>query len=178
MVSVTFLPNELRSLDRFRAQLLVLTIFEDERPLRGLGGLVDWRTCGMLSRFLIRGHVTGSAGEVVLFPTGRRLPAPRGLIFGLGPTGPFDERAFRDVAERIAQHAERLGARSLALSLPGLHRKALDPVRAVGLFADAAGDAFAQLTIFAPAAERRDLIEVLRRRRGEYEVASAGSASS
>lgn len=175
-VNVSFLAPELRSLDRMRAQLLVVSVFEDERPLRGLGGLVDWRTGGLLSRFLIRGHVTGASGEVVLFPPGDRIAAPRGLIFGLGPTPAFDERAFRAVAERIARYADRLGSRSLALQLPGLHRKTLDPSRAIGLFADATGDAILQLTIFAPPEQRREMTEALRRRRGGFDVTSATSA--
>lgn len=177
MVTVHFLSPELKSLERLHAQLLVLSIFEDERPVRGVAGLVDWRTCGLLTRFLLRGHLTGASGEVVLFPTQGRLSVARGLIFGLGPSSTFDERAFRDVAERIAQNAARIGARTLGLPLPGAHRRRLEPARAIGLFADAAGDLFNHITLFAPAAERREMAEALRRRRGEFEVASAAAAS-
>ena len=175
-VTVNFLAPDLKSLDRLQAQLLVLSLFEDERPLRGVGGLVDWRTCGLLSRFLLRGHVTGAPREITLFPLSGRLPTPRGLLFGLGKTSSFDERVFRDVVERIAQNAARLGARSLALPLPGMHKQTLDVPRAIELFADAAGDLFQQITLLAPGAQRREMTEALRRRRGEFEVASVPTA--
>jgi hypothetical protein len=176
MITVTFLPPELKSLDRLRAQVLLLTVFEDERPLRGVAGLLDWRTCGMLSRFVIREHVAGGEGEVVLFPTGGRLPVPRGIAFGLGKAADFDERAFLRVSQEMARKSRALGVRSAALSLPGQHRKPLDPAKAVGLFAEAVGSTFSQITFFAPTSERREMTEELKRRRGEYEIGSSTTA--
>jgi hypothetical protein len=176
MTTLQFLPPELKTLDRLRAQLLVVSVFEDERPLRGFGGLLDWRSCGVLSRFLLRGHVTGGAGEVVLFPVDARLEVPQGLVVGLGRVAAFDEAQFRAVTERIGRAASRLQARSVVLQLPGFHRKALDPTRCIGLFVDLLAKSFSQITLLAPAAERREMTEALRRRRGEIEVISAPPA--
>jgi hypothetical protein len=176
MMTIQFLPPELKTLDRLRAQLLVVSVFEDERPLRGFGGLLDWRSCGVLSRFLLRGHVTGVAGEVVLFPVDRRLDVPQGILIGLGRMAAFEEPQFRTVTERIGRAAIRLGARSVVLQLPGSHRKALDPARTIGLFVELLAKSFSRITLLAPAAERREMTEVLRRRRGEIEVVSAPPA--
>ena len=46
---------------RRRVDLGVLPIFEDERPLQGLAGLVDWRMGGSLSALLRAGFCTGAA---------------------------------------------------------------------------------------------------------------------
>ncbi|HRK01371.1 MAG TPA: M17 family peptidase N-terminal domain-containing protein [Oligoflexia bacterium] len=48
--------------------LLVCGIQEHERPLKGAAGEIDWRLKGFLSRFLIRGHITGKTGEVTYVP--------------------------------------------------------------------------------------------------------------
>lgn len=49
-------------------RVLVATIHEDERPLQGLAGLLDWRLRGAISQFVRRGVVTGKTGEVVYLP--------------------------------------------------------------------------------------------------------------
>src|SRR5436190_1879228 len=53
---------------RRRVDLAVLPFFEDERPLQGLAGLVDWRIGGGLSALLRAGFCTGATGEAVLLP--------------------------------------------------------------------------------------------------------------
>lgn len=177
MTTVSFLPLELRSLDKLRADLLILSVFEDERPLRGVSGLVDWRTCGMLSRFLARGHVTGTQGEIVLFPPGPKVGVGRGIILGLGPAAKYDEARYRRVVTEAADHISRLKLRSVALALPGLQRRPLDLDKASQLFADIAGATFNTLTLFATQSERREITEALRRHRGEYEVAGGALQS-
>lgn len=54
-----------------KLQGLVVTCFENERPLRGLAGLLDWRFQGAISQCLKVGAVTGRAGEVVYMPMTR-----------------------------------------------------------------------------------------------------------
>ena len=43
-------------IDELTYDTLVLAHFADERPLRGVGGLIDWRLNGALSRLLRREH--------------------------------------------------------------------------------------------------------------------------
>ena len=176
MTTVTFLPLELRSLDKLRADLLVLSVFEDERPLRGLSGLIDWRTAGMLSRFLVRGHVTGQEGEIVLFPPGGKVGVSRGLILGLGNASAYDEKRYARVVADAADHISRLRLKSLALSLPGTHKRPLDIEKAADTFAEIAAGSLTQLTLFASQSERREITGALKRRRGDFEVAGGGGA--
>ncbi len=71
------------SLNHVSSDLLVLPLFEDERPLRGLAARVDWIHCGALSRLIASGIVRGARGEALLFLTSR-IPTPRVLLIGLG----------------------------------------------------------------------------------------------
>ncbi len=45
--------------------------FENERPLQGLAGLLDWRFGGSFSNFLRIGSFTGKPGECVYLPIKR-----------------------------------------------------------------------------------------------------------
>ena len=47
---------------------IVATCFENERPLRGIAGLLDWRFRGLISHCLRVGAVTGKAGECSYLP--------------------------------------------------------------------------------------------------------------
>jgi hypothetical protein len=78
-------------------ETLAVPIPEDERPLRGNAGFVDWRLGGELSRQLQSGFVSGRPGEALLLPAQRPFAAARILLFGLGPaesTGRVLQRAF------------------------------------------------------------------------------------
>lgn len=92
----------------------------DERPLRGLAGLIDWRLCGALSRSLRAGHFRGERGESLLVADGSRWARGRIFVHGLGPvsmaahTGP-DGYVF-DAMATVA----RAGASRVATWLPPL----------------------------------------------------------
>ncbi|MDH3842567.1 MAG: hypothetical protein OES69_01410, partial [Myxococcales bacterium] len=63
MIVYDFIPPEQSSMDELQTELILLPFFEDERPLRGAAGLIDWRLCGALSRRLAGGDLRGSFGE-------------------------------------------------------------------------------------------------------------------
>jgi Cytosol aminopeptidase family, N-terminal domain len=71
-------------IERIRADLAVVPLFEGERPLRAAAGRVDWRLCGRLSHLLADGHLSGAVGEAVLIPGGGGVCAPRVLGLGAG----------------------------------------------------------------------------------------------
>jgi hypothetical protein len=85
-----------------------------ERPLQGLAGLLDWRLCGAVSRAILEGTFTPERGEVLLLPSGGRLPTPRIFCFGLAG----DASSAELVARRACDVLARAGARSVALALP------------------------------------------------------------
>jgi hypothetical protein len=66
------------------ADTILALVPEDERPLRGDAGLIDWRLCGLISEHLRSGYVTGQLGEAVLLPGDRPLSPARILLVGAG----------------------------------------------------------------------------------------------
>lgn len=103
---------------RHRVDLAILACFEDERPLRGLAALVDWRTAGAVSRLLREGFCTGRAHELVLLPGRRDLPADRIVLVGLGPRAALDPTAARQAATDAVAMALRLSPTDVLFALP------------------------------------------------------------
>ncbi len=114
---------ESRPLQRVEADLAVAGFFADERPLRGIAGLADWRLCGLISELLEQGRLRGELGEVILAPSGGRLRVPSVLLLGLGGRGDFSTQRLSQVeslAGDAVRRARQLGVRTLALSPPGV----------------------------------------------------------
>jgi hypothetical protein len=118
-MELSFLPPELRHLDASPAEVLACSVFEDERPPRGVAGLVDWRLAGKISHLLESSFLLGRLDEVLLLPGRPRLVADKILVFGLGPRATFDEEAFDRVVACLLDRLEGLGTRSAIVELPG-----------------------------------------------------------
>jgi hypothetical protein len=104
---------------RHRLDVGVLPYFEDERPLQGLAGFVDWRTGGLLSGLLRRGFCSGRSGEAVLLPGGRNLPARRWVLLGLGRSSGFGEQRAHESARAIVSVVMRLRPEDVLMAMPG-----------------------------------------------------------
>lgn len=103
---------------RQRVDLAILACFADERPLRGLAALVDWRLAGALSRLLREGFCTGAREELVLLPGRHDLPTDRIVLVGLGPRADLDLEAAQRVATEAVAMALRLQPRDVLFALP------------------------------------------------------------
>jgi hypothetical protein len=104
---------------RHRCDLAVIPYFEDERPLAGLAGYVDWRCSGALSDLLRAGFCSGRTGEAVLLPGRRTLPATRWVLLGLGTSAAFTAARAAEAATRIVEVASKMGPRDVLLAMPG-----------------------------------------------------------
>lgn len=98
---------------------LVLFVGQDERPLRGTAGFVDWRLNGALSRILLQGFFTGALGEKLLVPTGQRVPMGRIFAVGLGPLATLGAVRLAEVLESAARMLSAAKVEQAALELPG-----------------------------------------------------------
>ncbi len=108
---------------------LLLPVPEDERPLRGDAGWIDWRLCGEISRHLLSGYVTGKSGEAILFPGRAPLRATRVLLLGVGPRAGLSDGVVQRMMGEAAGRLRELGSRSVLLALPSgieLERSARD----------------------------------------------------
>ena len=175
-MSVSLLPAELARWDQAPpGDVLCVLVWTDVRPLRGAAGLLDWRLCGRLSAMLAKGKVTGAEGEQTLFPTAHRLPWRLVLALGVGPRRDFGDRRFSASVRRAFDAGRGLGARRLALALPGrdgeraasgaaatlTSRRALDLVLQE---LDATPGLVDEIAVIAPVAVQKELGEVLRLR--------------
>ena len=142
-MELSYYPLTMEALDQADAEALCLFVSEDERPLTGLAGLVDWRLSGRLSRMIRAGLVIGAAGEALLTPPGMRLAFKKLFVFGLGGA-----RTDQELAARLADAMRRLaqaGVRDAALQLPAR----LAPERGVQTLMEADG-ALVRALVFTP----------------------------
>jgi len=87
-MELRFVGPDLAELDRVGAEVLVASLFRDERPPRGVAGLFDWRSAGRLSRLMHEGFATGELGEVLMAPAKPSLPFEKVILFGAGDRDP------------------------------------------------------------------------------------------
>lgn len=107
-------------IERVRADLAVVPLFANERPLRAAAGRVDWRLCGRLSHLFAEGRLFGAVGEAVLLPGGGGICAPRVLGVGAGERARIDAAAWANwVADALAR-SRGLAAQRAVIALPEL----------------------------------------------------------
>lgn len=109
----------LEGLDRLTGvEALCLLIGEDERPLSGVAGFVDWRLCGALSRVLRERFFVGAKGDALLCPTAGKLPPSRIFALGAGPLARLDVAGLAEVLSHAGRVLARARADAVALALP------------------------------------------------------------
>ena len=128
-------------------ETLLLPLPEDERPLRGDAGWVDWRLCGAISRQLLSGYLTGKLGEATLLAGRAPLRAVRFLLLGVGCCADLGKGGIQSVMGEAARRLRQLRSRSALLALPSgidLDGGALDLLRGLvmGLAAQPEGSPF------------------------------------
>lgn len=137
---VAFVTPELSKLDTVKSDALALCLHEEDWPLRGAPGLVDWRVCGHLSRMREAGWITCRAGELVLMPLGRKLPFERLLLVGMGSAQEgVSEEAAASGLHMLFSALEKMRVHATVLHLPGRPSR-LPPERAMTLLLDVAAE--------------------------------------
>lgn len=108
----------IEDVDLQECDLLVTGFFEDERPLKGTCGLIDWRLNGMLSRLLQEGRMTGEWQETTLIPSRGRLTPPFILLLGLGKVRDYSTLRLRALFPRLFETLRNLKSSRVCLSFP------------------------------------------------------------
>lgn len=176
-MELRFVAPDLRAIDGLRCEAIALPFFQDERPLRGAAGLVDWRLCGRLSKLLVRGRVRGTRGERVLVPARPRLACDKLFLFGLGPRAQFDETTFVAAIADVLDTLEGVRARTTVLALPGRSLDLVAPARAIELFLAAARDRTEhdEVTLIEAPEAQRGMTPVLERARRKARALEGGT---
>jgi len=100
------------------ADLTVLPVFSDERPLQGLAGVLDWRLGGRLSGLLREGICTGNEGEHVLTLSRHTPVLWRVVLLGLGGRTGFDSARAQVAGAHVLDLCNNLCVQELMLGMP------------------------------------------------------------
>lgn len=107
-----------QAIDQEPAELIAVSFFQDERPLRSEAGIIDSRMGGMISSHLIQGFMTGQLLETTLIPANDRVRAEKILFVGLGETTAFCYGRVRDLAAHVVKTCLGLQAHDLIMAFP------------------------------------------------------------
>jgi hypothetical protein len=98
---------------------LALGIFADEKPPRGICGLIDWRLNGMISKEIKKGRIIGDFEEKILIPFPGRVGAEMLLLIGLGNTSDINYDKIYNAAYLMTQTVDRMALKSFAFEIYG-----------------------------------------------------------
>jgi hypothetical protein len=98
---------------------LCLFVGEDDRPLPGSAGYVDWRLCGALSRVLQSGFFVGALEDSLLLPADGRFPLPRIFVLGLGQRQGLEASSLGEAMAFAARVLAKARVQGVALEIPG-----------------------------------------------------------
>ncbi len=100
---------------RFRADALILPVYESEKRLRGELAAVDKKLGGAVSELLKNGEIKGKAGEMTVLFSLKKLPATRLVVLGLGKARTLDAEVLRRAGAGLSRRARRHGWQTLAI---------------------------------------------------------------
>jgi Cytosol aminopeptidase family, N-terminal domain len=123
-------------------ETLVITFFEDERPLKGQAGLADWRLCGAVSQLIIDRRIDGYVGEKILFPMSHRMKCDKILAIGLGQSNAFGDEAYSRICRIVADSMFKLRCLAFSISLPGSIIEGFDSGAATARLCEEIGDRY------------------------------------
>lgn len=136
-------------------RLLVLWHFSDERPLKGITGLLDWRLDAKISQLIISGNITGAWGEKVLLGKVEEMNGKDIIFIGLGPMSEFEDSRIQNAGKIMANTVLKLNQKSVCMSLPGNGIHDLDTIVIAenvlhGIACEAGNTDFAATVICSP----------------------------
>lgn len=105
-------------IDVQECDILVTGFFQDERPLKGSSGWIDWRFNGMLSHYLIEKKLTGDWKETTLIPSQGRVVPRMILLLGLGEVQDYSYLRLRELSPYLLETLKKLSTSNICLSLP------------------------------------------------------------
>jgi len=128
--------------DLQECELLVAGFFQDERPLKGASGLIDWRLNGTISHLLKEGRMTGDWQEATLIPSRGRVIPPLILLLGLGRVRDYSTLRLRDLFPRLFETLRNLKSSKICLSFPSNEKYNVDCGKSAEVLLEGMADCF------------------------------------
>jgi len=113
-------------LSKLRSEVLVVSCFEDVRPLGGVAGEIDWLYGGIISGLMMKNKMTGSLGEVLLIAPQDKLQVSKIILVGLGASGTYSYPQINSVAKKLYASMHGLNVRERAIELFIPEKRELD----------------------------------------------------
>ncbi len=110
-----------------KAACIVVNLFEGVTSPAGGTGAVDRALDGAISKLIAQGDLRGKYGDLVLFPTFGKVPAPRVLVVGLGKSAEFNVDKVRNLSAEAARRLRAARVESFATITHGAGIAGLDP---------------------------------------------------
>lgn len=121
-------------LTRLQTDLLVVSCFEDIRPLRSLASEVDWLYGGLLSRILMQKRFTGELGKTILLATEGKLQIPKVILIGLGISKSYGYSQFKAISGMLHDITQDLNIHAFAIEVEADTKLGLNPIQLVDAF--------------------------------------------
>lgn len=154
--TLSWIRPELEALDKAPSDLLLVSAFQEELPLRGLSALIDWRLCTKLSSWRLGGFSTGQLGEQILYPSQRRLAQKSLLFVSLGKPSLYRSDLAFALLESLVESLKSLNIRHLTTDLLGFNELSIPLHRNAKAFLKPLSS-FESLTLVAHDEERQKL---------------------
>ncbi len=106
-----------QKIDKVETEIIVMTCYQDDVPLRGWLGLLDWRINGRLSHIIKDQNYTGAPRELLLMPGEHRFEADQVLILGLGAKNEFSLEYVEQVIKYFVEVIEKKRSERVCFSL-------------------------------------------------------------
>jgi leucyl aminopeptidase len=103
----------------FRADAIVVNLFEGVTAPGGGTGAVDRAMGGAISQLIEAGDIRGKSGEFTLIHSLGRVPAPRVVVAGLGKSSEFSVDKVRGVSGELARYLRRQRLKDAAVITHG-----------------------------------------------------------
>jgi len=139
-VDIKFVPADLRRLDPFVGELLVIFVSEDLRPPPGIALALDFRLRGAISRLLSSRDFQGRMGQMALLAPRPHLAFDRLLVVGAGPSTGHNPQIYAALIDQVVERLKQEGARRAVIELPGRAQGAIAPELALDILLERAGE--------------------------------------
>lgn len=146
--------------DRIETEVLALFFFQDERPLKGAAGLVDWKMNGALSSLIIKEISSGVSGESTLVLPGKRINSQKILLFGLGDSKNYSTDVLKETTVQLVEQLLKIDCHDFCIAVPPSQFTHIKPEDAAVMLVHGLAprrDADVNVTILA---EEEDLVKV------------------